>query len=111
MRLLREKLAREEKAREELEQLRRRLEEEMESERYIRLCPVSLSAPAAACALVLLTWARRSNMIPSSSVEELEDAFNTAKNALETELSFKEEQLQVPLSAWHQLAYVNSGVC
>jgi hypothetical protein len=50
-------------------------------------------------------------MIPSSSVEELEDAFNTAKNALETELSFKEEQLQVPLSAWHQLAYVNSGVC
>jgi hypothetical protein len=34
-------------------------------------------------------------MIPSSSVEELEDAFNTAKNALETELSFKEEQLQV----------------
>jgi fatty acid desaturase len=42
MRLLREKLAREEKAREELEQLRRRLEEEMESERYIRLCPVCL---------------------------------------------------------------------
>lgn len=69
MRMLREKLAREEKAREELEQLRRRLEEEMESE--------------------------RSNMIPSSSVEELEDAFNTAKNALETELSFKEEQLQL----------------
>jgi len=34
-------------------------------------------------------------MIPSSSVEELEEAFNTAKNALETELSFKEEQLQV----------------
>lgn len=34
-------------------------------------------------------------MIPSSSVEELEDAFNSAKNALEAELSFKEEQLQL----------------
>jgi hypothetical protein len=46
-----------------------------------------------ACLVVVAV--ARSNMIPSSSVEELEDAFNTAKNALETELSFKEEQLQV----------------
>jgi len=68
MRILKKKLKAEMKAREELEALKKSLEVEIENERL--------------------------NMIPSSSLEELEEAFNNSKNMLELELSIKEEELR-----------------
>ncbi len=82
--------------RKDLEYIHNKLEEEIEKERYSDILIVILAnhfeAIKLACSYPVYL---RMRMIPSSSLEELEEAFANAKSAFQVKLTQQEEKLKI----------------